>query len=123
MVAVRTVQVVPHQVIGVVAVRHRLVAAAGTVAVGCVVLPAAMAGRARVGIGLADLQHVLVHVVSVKEVQVAVVQVADVVAVPDRGVAAFRRVQVVVLLVPWVLHIASKTPFEPIFEHTDRRCG
>ena len=40
--------------------------------------------------GLADFQHVLVHVVPVEEMQVTVVQVADVVAMADRGVAALR---------------------------------
>lgn len=113
MVAVFVMQMVPDQVIRVVAVRHRLVAAARTVAMGRVMLSAAMTRRAGIGVGLADLQHVLVHVVAVQEVQVTVVQVADVVAMPDRGVAALGRVQVVMLFMAVVLHGASRTPGGP----------
>ena len=112
-VAVEVMQVVPDQVVGVVPVRHRLVAATRTVAMGRVMRPASMVRSAGVGIGLADFQYVLVHVVPVEEMQVSVVQVADVVAVADRGVAAFRGVQVIVFFVPMVRHFASETPAEP----------
>jgi len=69
-----------------------------------------MVRSAGVGVGLVDFQHVLVHVVPVEEMQVAVVQVSDVVAMADRCVAAFRRVQVIVFLVPMVRHFASEPP-------------
>lgn len=85
------------QEVDVVAMGHRLVAAAWAVGMSVVVA----AGRLGVpsGVGVADRDHVLVHVVVVRAMQVAVVQVVDMVLVAHHGVAALRPVDVVVRFV------------------------
>jgi hypothetical protein len=98
-VAVRVVQVAADEVIGVVAVGHGLVAAAGAVLVGLVVAVAGVGRRAGGRVGGADRQAVLLDAAAVGVVQVAVVQVIDVVFVLDGGVAAAGAVLVVVVFV------------------------
>lgn len=78
------------QVVGVVAVGHRFVPAAGSVAVALVVAVAAVLRGAAVRIRAADLQHMLVHMILVGMVEVAVVQIIDVIAVTDGDMAACR---------------------------------
>lgn len=65
MIAVRMVQVAVDQVIDMVAVGNRFVAAAGTVAVGLVVSVALVFRGAAVRVLGADFQHMLVHVIPV----------------------------------------------------------
>jgi hypothetical protein len=106
-VPVRVVEVVADQVIDVVPVGHRLVAAARTVLVPGLVTGVAVSGGATVPVGGVHLQRVLVDVVAVRMMQVAIVQVIDVVAMPDRGVAAVLAVLVAVgnvLVVAAVTH-------------------
>src|SRR4051794_480601 len=98
-VAVGAVQVAVHQVVGVVAVRDRLVAAAGAVAVGRVVGAAGVGGGAGRRVGRVDGQHVLLDPGAGGVVQVAVVQVIDVAVVADGGVPAAGPVLVLVAFV------------------------
>ncbi len=94
-VAVRMMQVAVHEVIDMVAVRDRLVAAAGAVDVRGVV-----AGARRgvaVGILRTDLDDVLIDVPVVRMMQMPVVQVINVPVVLHRGVAAASAVRVVVV--------------------------
>jgi hypothetical protein len=91
---VRMVQLFADQIVDVVAVRNRLVAAAGAVHMSGVVPDAAETGAAFVGQQRIDRQPVLVDMVAVRAMQVAVVQVADVIVVHDRGMAAARAVMV-----------------------------
>jgi hypothetical protein len=98
-VTVRVMQVAVHQVIDVIAVRHRLMAAAGAMLMRRVVGAAGVLRRAGAGVGAADFQLVVLDTGLAVVVQVAVVQVIDVVAVLDRRVAAIRAVLVVVFLV------------------------
>jgi hypothetical protein len=97
--AVGVMEVVPHQVVGVGAVRHRLVPAARTVDVGGVMGAAGVGRGAFLGVGAADGDDVLVDVVAVAVVQVPVVEVVDVAAVPDGGMAAALPVNVGMALV------------------------
>lgn len=97
--AVGVVQVAFDQVVHVVAVGHRGVAAAGAVAVVGVVAGAQVLGRAFGGVLRVDRQLVFVDVVAVGVVQVAVVQVVHVAVVLDRGVTAVGAVFVLVGLV------------------------
>jgi hypothetical protein len=76
------VQAAVHQVVGVIAVRDRFVAAAGAM------LVAASGRLACGGVGPTDVQGVLIAVVAMLVMQVAVVQVVDMVAVLDGHVAA-----------------------------------
>jgi hypothetical protein len=112
-VAVRVVQVAVDQVVGVVAVRHRFVAAAGTVAVALVVTAAGVLRGAIGRVGRADLDRMALDAAFAHVVQVAVVQVIDVVAVLDGGVAAGWAMLVVVILVNLVLaHFFPSFRFE-----------
>ena len=76
--AVRVVQMAVDQIVDVVAVRHRLVAAPGSVLVPRLVPGAAVVRRAAVGIAGRHLDDVLIDVIAMRMVQVAVVQIVDV---------------------------------------------
>jgi hypothetical protein len=67
------VQMIIHQVVDVIAVGDHLVAAAGAVLVASLVYIAGVAGGAGGGVGLPDLEAVLLHPVTALVVQVAVV--------------------------------------------------
>jgi hypothetical protein len=98
-VAVRMVQVATHEVIDVVAVRHRFMAAVGPVTMCLLVSGAVMAGGAAGRIGTGDRQPVFLDVAAVLVVQMAVVQVIGVAVVVDGRVAAVRPVLMVVAFV------------------------
>jgi hypothetical protein len=98
-VAVRVVQVTVDQVVGMVAVRHLLVATAGAVLMAGVVTATIMLGRAARGVGRVHLQLMLLDVAARGVMQVAVVQVIGVVAVAEGRVAAAGAVLVRVSLV------------------------
>ncbi len=97
------VQVPCDQVVDVVAVRHRLVAAAGSVYMGGVVLGTAVAAAAPVGVRGAHRQDVLVVMVAVRAVQMPVVQVVEVAVMDDGDVAAARAVNVIVAAFVYVV--------------------
>ncbi len=80
MVAMRMMQTAIDEVINVVAVRHRLMTASGAVLVPL----AADVWRAAHGVVIAYRNDVLVNVIAMREFQVTVVQIVDVVAVADR---------------------------------------
>ena len=106
-VAVATVSVMEvavHQVVHVIAVRHGFVPAIGTVNVGGVVPLASVVRSAVRGVGPVDLETVLVHVVLVGMVQVAAVEVIDVVPVLDRDVTAVGAVGVIVVGMLFAAH-------------------
>ena len=99
-VAVRVVQVPVHEVVHVVAVRHGLVPATRSVNVTRIMTAALVCRRALVGIGIAHLDSMLDHGPVVGDMmQVPVVQVVDMVAVPDTGVLAIRTVLVIMVFV------------------------
>ena len=94
-VAVRMMQVAVHEIIDVIAVRDRFVAATGAVDMRGVV---AGAGRGvAVGIRGADFDDVLIDMPRVRMMQMPVVQVIDVPVVLHRSVAAVGAVLVVVV--------------------------
>jgi hypothetical protein len=97
-VAVRVVKVTADQVVDVLAVRDRLVAAVRPVFVFGIVVGAVVAGRAVGGIGLADRQYVALDPARAVVVQLAVVEVIQVIVVADGGVTAAWAVLVVVYL-------------------------
>ena len=92
---VRVVQVAGDKIVHVIAVRHRFMAAAGPVNVARLMPRAGMLRGADGGIGSAHFDDVLVVMVAVRRMQVAVVQIIDVAAVLDGGVAAAGSVDVV----------------------------
>jgi hypothetical protein len=93
-IAVRVVQSTANEVVGVLAVRDRLVPAVGTVLMGRVVARRGLGVVVRV-LGV-DRDGMLVDVVSVGMVEMPVVQVIDVTAVAYGGVAAVGAMDVVV---------------------------
>lgn len=94
-VAVRVVQLAVDEVVDVVAVRDRVVAAAGAVDV----VGGMSVGRLGVlrGVGRVDGDRVLVDVVLMRMMQMTVVNVVDVALVADGRVPAARAVHVVVV--------------------------
>ncbi len=94
MIAVRMVQVAVHQVIHVVAVGNRLVAALRTMAMILLMAATGVLGRASSGVGRGDLQDVVINMVAMNVVQMAIVQVIGVAIVLDGGVAATRTMLV-----------------------------
>jgi len=97
-VAMLVVQVTFHQIVHMVAVGNRLMATTRPVTMALVMPLARVAGGAGVGIGGAHLDRVLFHATLGLVVQVAVMQVVDMIAVLHRGVPAACAVLVVVVL-------------------------
>lgn len=102
------VKVSIHHVVGMVAVRQRLMAAAGSVLVICPVGAAVVVGRAAVGIFLGDLERVLAPVVAMLVVEMPVVQVVEMAGVVDGGMSAAGAVLVLVTLVDVVFVMAHR---------------
>ena len=94
-IRVRVVEASVDEVIGVLTVRHSLVAAVRAMDV----LTAIMLAVAVVRELLVDRQRVLINVIAVRLVQVAVVNEVDVAIVDDRRMAAAGAVDVVVIFV------------------------
>jgi hypothetical protein len=94
MVAVRIMQMTIDQIVDMVAVRDRLVSAAGPMLVAAFELGGAI-GR----VGRVNRDYVLVDMIVMNVVQVAVVQIIDVVRMAYSGVAAIGAVSVGVALV------------------------
>jgi hypothetical protein len=105
MAAMGMMQVALDQVIDMVAVRHGLMAAARTVFVASLMAAAIMVRGAGVGIVGGHVDHMLVEMVAVRVMQVAVVEIVHVIAVPDRGVAATWSVLVRVVVMDLVLAV------------------
>lgn len=91
-IAVRVMQVAIDEIVHVIAVRYGFVSAARAVYVGCVVAAALVVRCACVGIARRHVDHVFVDMVAMRMVQVPIVQVVDVIAVPYTGVPAVRAV-------------------------------
>ena len=93
-IAMRVMQVILDAIVDVVAVRHRVVAAARPMHMARVMPGAAMVGGAAVGIGARYFDHMLVDMPLMRVVQVAVVQIIDVAVMADRLMAAAGAVLV-----------------------------
>lgn len=94
MVVMRVVQMPVDQIIHVVAMRHRLVAASGPMLVTFCMPGALMSGGAGGRVVGRHLKSMFVDMIVVHMMQMAIVQVIDVVAVTDGGVAAIGPVAV-----------------------------
>jgi hypothetical protein len=102
-VAVRVVQVSLHQVIRVIAVRHRFMAALLPVAVLPVVLAAIVAGLAIVRVLRGNRHAVVVDMAGVRVMQMPVVEVVRVAFVTDGRMAAVGPVLMPMPLVGMML--------------------
>lgn len=99
MVAMRMVQMSVHEVVDMVAVGHGGMAAAGSVNMTFFVAAALVTGGAAVGVGGVNLHDVFIHVSCVGMVQVAVVEIIDVIVVLNRQVSTTGAVLMVVICV------------------------
>jgi hypothetical protein len=86
-------------IIHVIAVRHRLVTAAGSVRMPRLMPAATMVGGTALGVLPRYLDHMLVYVIVVGMVQVAVVQIVDVAAVAHCEMSAAWPVPMSVIAV------------------------
>jgi hypothetical protein len=96
---VRVMQMAIDDVVGVIAVGDRVVAAVSAVLMSVVVLTAVVRRRARGRVRAADGEGVLVDVIAVDVMKMAVVKEVMMAIVLDRLVAAARAVGVGVLVV------------------------
>jgi hypothetical protein len=102
MVAVRVVQVAIDEIVDVVAMRHGLVTAPGPVLVSRLMSRTLVLGRASVRVRSGDLDRVLVDVVGMHVMEMAVMEIIDVIAMLDRRVSAAGAVLVRVVGVMWL---------------------
>ena len=103
----RVVQMPTDQVVTMIAVRDRLVAALTSMAVACFVVVACVRGRTTLGVITRYVQTMLVHVAFMSCVQMPVVQVVNMVGVADFGMGTARTVFVRMIVMRGVLHKGS----------------
>ena len=100
---VRVVKVAVHQVVHVVTVRHGFVAATGAVHV-CWFVPIADVARgACTRVRRRHRNQMLIDVIAVWVMQVAIMEIVDVVVVANGHMAAACAVLVVVVCVSWLI--------------------
>jgi hypothetical protein len=96
-IAVRMVQMAGDEIVDVVAMWDCFVAATGSVNVSRIMSGAAMVGRATIRILVAYFNPMLVHMIRVGMVKMSIVEVIDVVGVPDSNMAAAGSMYVIVI--------------------------
>src|ERR1700747_2013896 len=94
-IAMRVMQVAVDEIIDVIPVGHRFMAAPGSVDVAWLV--ASAVGSTLIRIFCAHLEPVFVHVIDMGMVQVTIMQIVDVIAMPDRSVSAVRTMLMVMM--------------------------
>ena len=110
--AVRMVEMAVHQIVDMVAMGHRLMAAARSVPVLTVMAAAIMIGRAPFGVAPADIDRVFVDMPLMGMMEVSVVQVVDMIAMLDGDMPAIRPVGMrMVLMDPMVVVGHDCPPF------------
>lgn len=107
MVAMRMMQPAVHQIVDMIAVRNGLVTASRTMNVTVLMSRMTKLRRAFVGIVGADFDHMLLNDIATLMMQMAVVQVVDMIAVSDRDMAARGAVLVRVISVNVLRHLLS----------------
>lgn len=85
------------EIVDMIAVRDRFVAAARAVDVSSIMSGAAMVGCATVRVLVAHLNAMFVHMTGVRVVKMTIVEIVHMVAMPNRDVAALRSVGVIVI--------------------------
>ena len=98
-IAVRMVQVAVDEIVDVISMRHRFMAAPTSVNVARVV--AAAARRALVRIFGAHFELMLVYMIAVRMMQMTVMQIINVIVVLDRSMSTVRAMLMVVVSVMW----------------------
>jgi hypothetical protein len=106
MIAVRVVQVTVDKIIDVISMRHRLMPAPRAMHMPGLVTAAA--GRALIGIFRAHLDDMLIHVLAVRMMEMAIMQIVDVIAVANGRVATAGAMFVVVVRMVRKIAIAHR---------------
>ena len=123
--AMRVVQMIADPVIDMVAMRHRVMAAAGTVNMTGFMPGAAMVRGAAFRVLARHREHVLVAVIAVRVVQMAVVQVIDMAVMAHGLMPAAGAVAMIVFRVDRVcairLHVCSFLGFGRGIRRAPRR--
>jgi hypothetical protein len=83
-----------HEIVHVIAMWHGLVSAAGAVDMPGLMAGTAVSRRAGIRVALRHLDHVLVHMVAMRMVQMPIMQIIDMIAVPYGGVPATSAMRV-----------------------------
>jgi hypothetical protein len=113
MIAVRMVQVSVDKVIDVIAMRHRLMSASGAMHMPRLVAAAAVIRGALVGIFRTHLDRMLIHVIAVRMMEMAIMQIIDVIAVANGCVAtAGAMLMVVICMVRETATVHRSAPFQ-----------
>ncbi|WP_208116528.1 hypothetical protein [Paraburkholderia sp. BL10I2N1] len=99
MISVRMMQVTVDEIVNVVPMWHRFVAAPGAMDVARRV--AAAARCTLIGIVRVHFEPMLVYMIAVRVMQMTVMQIVDVIVMPDRCVAAIRTMLMVVMRMVW----------------------
>jgi hypothetical protein len=118
MVPVGMMEVAIDQVIDVIAVRYGFVPASRAVDVARVMGAAIVVRRTLIRVFCADLERVFVDVIAMRMVQMSIMQVIDVVAMPDGGMSAVCTMLVIVM--GMVRFVAGAHAYAPRFI---RQCG
>jgi hypothetical protein len=100
-VAVRMVKMAGDAIIHMVAVRHRLVAAAGAVHMTRLMPTATMVGSAAVRVLARYIDHMLVDMILVRMVEVTIVQIVHVATVAHGRVPAARPMLMSMVGMSW----------------------
>jgi hypothetical protein len=100
--AVGVMQPAIHQIIHVIAVRHGFVAAVWPVH-----MRALGGGVAAIGIGSTDRDHMFVHMIAVRMVEMAIVQIVRMAIMADRCVATARPMHMVVAGMDGAAHVSA----------------
>jgi hypothetical protein len=98
MIPMWMMQVAVNQVVKVITVGNGLMSTAGTVYMSLVMSATLMTGRTLIGICRVDFEHVFVNVILVHVMQVAIMQIIDVVGMSDSHMAAGEPVLMAVPL-------------------------
>ncbi len=96
MVAMRMVQAAIDQIVHMRAMRHSLMPAAGAVNM-AVLVPFLLHRGAVIGVSGADLDHMLIHMIPVRVMQVPVMQIVHMIAMAHGGMSARRPMLVVMV--------------------------
>jgi len=94
MIAMRVMKASVHEIIDMVAVRHGLVAAVGSVAVCCIVAGGVVLGIAAIRIHIVHRDCMLLRPAALGVFKVAVIEIIDVAFMLDGNVAAARAMHV-----------------------------
>lgn len=112
MVAMRMMQVAIDQIVDMITMRNRLVAAARTVHMVRVVAGAFVSAGTIFGIGRRDLHRVLIAVIAMRMMQVAVNQIIHMIAVLHRNMTAAGTVLMSIFVLVCVVLVFAH--FKPL---------